>query len=446
MNKKVLLVLVIVFSLVGCNKDTGNIPLSTLADYEEDQVRNVEESLTEKERLDREYRQTKYLEGYDELHDELIMEIRQYVEENLVPLIDVPYTYTIELNVSNYGYSLIELGKTTLSELMKNNKDEVNGFVKINYFVEDIQNLIEENEYYYIMLTDQVIGSNKRDLFWETYSKMSFKVSGIDSSVLNQYKGEFGYVESYETHQYELQSYTEPQNTEYSYSYISDLEELKTKYGIEFLPIKGWYFAPKEDINIIFEKKGHDDNFLNSLHQHAYSHLLEKLLDEYDARDKIGYFLDGEIGPKAVESFDKLPDDNLLLGKSLNGMTITLYYLKEFETEENNVLLKQFVNAIFENLDANQQDEVVVKVYEMSKSDIPIALKLLDEAKLSQNYIEGLSEMSDWQENRVKVRNDSDAFKFIDCFGVEEEYIFRFFKELVEKRNFEFYRRKTLFD
>ena len=184
MNKKVLLVLVIVFLLVGCNKDTGNIPLSTLADYEEDQVRNVEESLTEKERLDREYRQTKYLEGYDELHDELVMEIRQYVEENLVPLIDVPYTYTIELNISNYGYSLIESGKTTLSELMKNNKDQVNGFVKINYFVQDIQNVIEENEYDYIMLTDQVIGSNKRDLFWETYSKMSFKVSPFNLALV----------------------------------------------------------------------------------------------------------------------------------------------------------------------------------------------------------------------------------------------------------------------
>ena len=64
--------------LIGCESNSETIQLGSLTDYEGDKERHVEESLTEKERLDREYRQTKYVEGYDELHDESKSDIFSY--------------------------------------------------------------------------------------------------------------------------------------------------------------------------------------------------------------------------------------------------------------------------------------------------------------------------------------------------------------------------------
>ncbi|MBJ2355507.1 hypothetical protein JF818_03585 [Sphaerochaeta sp. S2] len=196
------------------------------------------------------------------------------------------------------------------------------------------------------------------------------------------------------------------------------------------------YFAPIRNLDIKFIGNIHDDAYRNSLFQYIMSLRMERLLDKYDCRDTIGYFLASEVSNNRDNTNNYVIDERQLVD-TIKTINVVMYYLIDDGSEEDKELLLNLLKDIYVDTDPNTPPNVVIYFYDMETEDKEIALKLLDEAKLSQNYIKEDLSLDNLGENMFRVRNNHDAFMYLDNFGIRREYLYRSYIPVNDDSDFE---------
>jgi hypothetical protein len=167
------------------------------------------------------------------------------------------------------------------------------------------------------------------------------------------------------------------------------------------------------------------------------SERMEEILDRYNMRDSIGYFVAAENDDNKGNT-SGIEFTQSQLSKMTDTLNLTLYYMVDEGEEEELDVLVDMLRDIYRDTDKVRLINVVIYFYELSERDQGIALKLLDEAKLSQNVLYDDSGMENWGQYIHRTRNDSDAFKFLDNFGIARDYLYHINYYVDENYTFEY--------
>jgi len=420
--------------------------LGTMLDPGSEHEKLIAESELDKERLDKEYRQTNYLDGYEETHQRLKNEMAEIIEENLDKYIDIDYIFSVELGVTNVGYQIAEENNLGFWELFEDYPETISRMYSHIAVYDDCSEIGDDLRAAYKIVREHYSMEEKDDLFYMFDGKLETHVIIIDTSLLHDKKILTGYQENHKLTFYN--DYLDGNDAFrflYTRTEINELE-LQDKYKEEFIRL-GYYkligaddsanlFAPKRNLNIVFEKDGEKDTYKSSIFQYLMSERMEKLLDKYELRDTIGYFLAAEnVSNRGNTTGIEFTDDQL--GDMYDTLNITLYYLLEPGEEEDKDILVKLLRDIYKDTDSVTLMSVVIYVHEIETRDKQIALKLLDEAKLSQMFLERKSGMDTWLDQWKRVRNDADAFKFLDNYSERRDYLYNIYYYVDEKFNVE---------
>lgn len=433
MKKKIALLLMCSL-LVSCNGQSNtNIQVGSVIDSNVEQERNLSESEIEKERLDKEYRQTDYLTGFDETHARLKREFEEIAKNYFDEHVTTKYVFSTELILTNVGYQRAKDNNLSIMSLVNDNPDEIiklkyDLVLYVNEFLPggDSNDGIKISLNYYSREDSYQLYNEFNKILMNNISIVDGNNNNYQSSGNSTLPSVLNYFYSYYLNDFNGLEYLFPEDD-------LNLIKLREKYKEEFIRIGTYYlpgcndygvlYAPKRNLNIRFEIDMYGDKYRASIFQYLMSQRIEKLLDEYELRDKVGYFVSAENHDvKGNTSSIEFTDEQL--GDLTDKINLTLYYLVDKDETEDLQMLIELLRGIYKDTDKVTLTSVMTYVYEISGEDKKIALKLLDEAKISQNFVEEEGGIETWAQDIKRTRNDADAFKFLDVYGVKRDYLY----------------------
>lgn len=452
MRKKLGLLLMCLLALVGCSTNSSTTVISAGSIVEnqqmQDEQRKAEIILTEKERFEKDYGTGGYLNDNSEIQARLNKEAYNYYKAYFeVNAQDVEY-FLVNIDLFHSAYEIVEEENLSYKDIAESHLDLIDQ-VEITVFsfankdnlvteeqrdkinvdnIRAVYDLIEDGKLNkeQLYLAGYVYDERLENVFISKYSSMSSKLSLIHYMNLeNENKYNYTLIENFG-----IRSLYRSEN-DHDMSFSEILVYLNESYNEEFMFVntKSYknYFSSLRRPDLAFEALNYKDRYIAVLVQDYISSNVNRVLKEMNVEDKFGVFTASVGGPKdgidmAIyhDSIDKIAAD------CQNFMAL-YYVIGEDETFDYQ-LLKDVVVGVQNYILTDQLDgdTMYIKLFRAKKSDALTFLKLLRDNPVTENYIRDGGLGSDWEISF----NETESFRFLDCFGTQEDFLFKFHTKL----------------
>lgn len=433
---KKVIVLILALLLVACH-DSSNlgqgqeVSLSVLSrEALLDNQKTI--TLTQKEVLDLEYRQTKYLEGYDQIHERLFNECFVFMDKVLSDFLEVDYMYGLELELTNYGYDQVEKNNYSLMYVSQHypewiSKLELEVVVYVDGFEEnkgdsdklsDINRVVWRYDEYDLGILS-IISPN--------FGMIIFTPTMVDSV----YQQDISNGYQYNFRDYYKQLVVESERNIYWLWIDNEIIHLNEKYGEKF----GYYYNPYSDasndhtvlyfpysdMNLLFEAQSFKDRYVAAIYNNLLKEHIDGILEKYDFKDQIAYLIYCSSDDRQIYDMDKIIGVENPLNDIQDTIYVTFYVTATEEEIANEQLHKDLMemnSEIYEPIQHGKGFMSMIYIYEGSESDILIAQKISEGLELSELYVSNGLGMENWADQWERRRNGHTFFSYLDNFLV----------------------------
>jgi len=445
--KKILILLMVTIILFGCgNSSVKDIHVGSIINESNEVITDTEiiRSLEEK------YDNKAFLRDNSDLKAQIYDELDEYVNQLLKEYVDGPYVYTLDLELTHFGYyNYLSKNTDIITWLNSITNDIYRVEINLHLFesdVDEIMSNLAEDEYHGYDLSNREILMSKlnenvifRSFYWDEE-----ELKATDLTMLNNAGDETKLRAELYYNEADLDS-------TFHFNCRKVLDQLNGKYNQKFMRVGNRFcevldseitlYAPINNLEITFQRYVSEDKYLSSFSQYKISNEIDRILYEMELDEKISYFLSSDNS--TIKSVDMSKEDIYNFPADLdNTMTLAFYTFNNSVSEEQ---LIELTNAIHTKI--RSQLIICVYPYKMDESNIPVMMKLLAEQRLSEIYLLRDHGIDNLGFESIKVRNHSDCFTYLDIYGVRDEFIYKINGYIRDDvTNLEDYKRKNKFD
>ncbi len=447
MKRKIGLLLICLIMLVGCESQDSSTVISAGSIVEnqqiQDELNKAQAILTEKERFEKDYGTGGYLNDNTEVQERLNKEAYDYYKayfevnapnvEYFLVNIDLFHSYYKIVKEENLSYKdiaeshvdyidKVEFSVFGFTDAIKMESDKLKDIAVLNT-VEDVYKLEESK-----LLSDSqvyVIGFIYDNRLEEQF-KVKYSTTKI-GVILQQYMSKtnvnsYNYIISDDLSVRALLAKKDDLYTPFNDTLMALEERYNEKFMFAKVDSPFNLYSSMRNPNLIFEANTSEDRYVAALVEDYIASNVNKTLKEMNVDDKIGVFVASVGGPKDGLDMQVHKDNIKDLADQTNKYMALYYVIGEDEAYDYELMKEVILNTQDHLFNENSVGGTLyVKLFKAKKTDAQSFLKILKENPVTENYIRDGGMGSDWEISF----NNSESFKFLDCFGTQENFIYK---------------------